>query len=1200
MKSILTFLLTLCCVVSISAQQKFLVTPDNDAIPLKKGERAENIIQQISDERMQTAMACSPTRQYGYDTADYPLWGQFNAKHKDVVAQWFVTPASGQINKIYWRAGDQVSNYDSTVYIRVHKANIGPNSGPGINFPSPCFDWGYYPNSSDLDQGVSAFSDYATGPWISTAQAPYTSFPLAGNDLWGFGGYPVMMQPNQVNSVNLEEFFPPNVTAGDSFWISMIVSGPQGHIDDLTTRWLTSIGGPSPSRVWKFYEHAGTTCGGASVPGWKARGGGDIPTDYVFDWWYEMSVTSNVAPTISNVTELHTTFSTSDRIVEAEIVDCNFSNPGDIGIASALLQWSVNGIQQTDVPMTNIGGDSYRGIISGQPAGSTIRYSLKATDIHGFMEEGAPITYRVVGLNNQIYQIDTATVCSKKSISATGTSIPPSQFFLGTPQPYHPADDGTAGPFDIGGDMNFAGTTVRYAWVGVNGGIALSASATDTQDVNSAGLYADWTFPNSIHHDGRPDVGGVNGIPKNFIAAFWNDLILTDGSFTHGRILTQQGYAGDPCLFIVEWDSIAAYDNEGLFYFDNTTFRIILNRCTGTFEYQYDNVGTLGLENSALVGYEADSSGSVPGNWLLVNDNGYPVETKLQNNKCIAVNSYVQPQNELTVRKFEDTDGNFNTSDDRSAKAWHLEIRQGSPTGTVVASGNSTTVTATDLDDGVYYAVEVDSTDWFHLGYLFNSTPTASEDNTISVNLTNGDTVVVDFINAPPAYGNEYRSATSEDWALSKDTKGKFTSLKKKADRVFFKFNLMADNTRNLILDFGMFSSGAITKGKTKLDTVATFTNIKKPGFNLIANVATNETIQVEGVGYMGKLMKAKYIWGVAKAALVSSYKRNELGLPMPNYHNVGEEVFAQGAFPNGLVVGIPQGTKGANSVLHKKYADVQKSLVKIIKKIPVLHSDTLSARCLDSLDGTKKKPIDKQQKSLPPDKQNNKLFAEALALELNVAASAREKFPIGLGELTFEDTVANPFNGKPISQISTLADSMLSCLPLASIIGETYDDLYSAIRMINKAFSDTLVDTLSFGSKTKLTGVKRLIDVYYLHVTPGLEPISLASFDEQRSEEPEGFALYQNYPNPFNPTTNFGFRIANFGLVTLKVFNLLGQEVAILLNNEAMEEGEYEIPFDASSLPSGVYYYRLNVETLNDEGIAENMTSVKKMILLR
>ncbi|MBI3193496.1 MAG: T9SS type A sorting domain-containing protein [Ignavibacteriae bacterium] len=553
--------------------------------------------------------------------------------------------------------------------------------------------------------------------------------------------------------------------------------------------------------------------------------------------------------------------------------------------------------------------------------------------------------------------------------------------------------------------------------------------------------------------------------------------------------------------------------------------------------------------------------------------------------------------NSLTVRKYQDTDADIMTKNDRISKKWYLELRQGSLTGSLVASGNSYSVSTSSLADGIYYVIEADSESWISLGYEINDITISNPENWVSVTLIGDDTVIVDFINAPPDYNQLYRTAKMEEWALAKDTKGKFKSLKKKADRVFFKFNLVADNTRNLILDFGMIATGAITRGKSKLDTLATF-NAKKPTFNLMSQIATGESIQVEGIGYKGKLMKTKYAWGVAKAALVSSYKRNELGLPMPNYHNVGEEVFAQGAFPNGLVVGIPQGMKGANSVLHKKYADVQKSLVKSSKNTNLLH--TMAARCLDSLDGTKKKPIDKQQKSLPPDKHNNKLFAEALTLELNIAASAGEKFPIGLGELTFDDTVANPFNGQTVSKISAMADSMLSCLPLVLISGETYDDLYSAIRIVNQAFSDTLVDTLSFASKTKFTGVKRLIDVYYLHVTPGLEPVPLASYDEQLSEKPEGFALYQNYPNPFNPTTVISYQLKVKSTVTLKVFDVLGRAVSTLLTEEVMDEGEYEIPFDASSLPSGVYYYRLNVETVNDDGMAENMTSVKKMILLR
>ncbi|MBI3193797.1 MAG: carboxypeptidase regulatory-like domain-containing protein [Ignavibacteriae bacterium] len=99
-----------------------------------------------------------------------------------------------------------------------------------------------------------------------------------------------------------------------------------------------------------------------------------------------------------------------------------------------------------------------------------------------------------------------------------------------------------------------------------------------------------------------------------------------------------------------------------------------------------------------------------------------------------------------------------------------------------------------------------------------------------------------------------------------------------------------------------------------------------------------------------------------------------------------------------------------------------------------------------------------------------------------------------------------------------------------------------------------------------------------------------------QGQTTPQEFSLHQNYPNPFNPTTNFGFRIANFGLVTLKVYNLLGQEITTLMNNVGMEAGEYSVPFDASYLTSGIYFYRVTVQ----ETSGQEFSAMKKMTLIR
>jgi hypothetical protein len=88
----------------------------------------------------------------------------------------------------------------------------------------------------------------------------------------------------------------------------------------------------------------------------------------------------------------------------------------------------------------------------------------------------------------------------------------------------------------------------------------------------------------------------------------------------------------------------------------------------------------------------------------------------------------------------------------------------------------------------------------------------------------------------------------------------------------------------------------------------------------------------------------------------------------------------------------------------------------------------------------------------------------------------------------------------------------------------------------------------------------------------------------------PSEFSLEQNYPNPFNPLTTIRFSVPEAGHVTLKVFNLLGQEVAALVDHE-MVAGNFETEFDASGFSSGTYVYRLTTD---------GYSQVRKMVLLK
>ncbi len=88
----------------------------------------------------------------------------------------------------------------------------------------------------------------------------------------------------------------------------------------------------------------------------------------------------------------------------------------------------------------------------------------------------------------------------------------------------------------------------------------------------------------------------------------------------------------------------------------------------------------------------------------------------------------------------------------------------------------------------------------------------------------------------------------------------------------------------------------------------------------------------------------------------------------------------------------------------------------------------------------------------------------------------------------------------------------------------------------------------------------------------------------------PIEFALEQNYPNPFNPNTTISYSVAKNGFVNVSVYNLLGEKVATLVN-ATQEAGRYDLTFDASNIPSGIYFYSIE---------AGDFTAVKKMTLLK
>jgi hypothetical protein len=106
----------------------------------------------------------------------------------------------------------------------------------------------------------------------------------------------------------------------------------------------------------------------------------------------------------------------------------------------------------------------------------------------------------------------------------------------------------------------------------------------------------------------------------------------------------------------------------------------------------------------------------------------------------------------------------------------------------------------------------------------------------------------------------------------------------------------------------------------------------------------------------------------------------------------------------------------------------------------------------------------------------------------------------------------------------------------------------------------------------------------------------------EEEKKTPQSFELFQNYPNPFNPTTSIQYTVsspptgqAGKQFISLKVYDVLGNEVATLVNKELLA-GNYELEFDASDLTSGIYFYKFMVGSPGGEAFIQT----NKMVLLR
>jgi hypothetical protein len=352
-------------------------------------------------------------------------------------------------------------------------------------------------------------------------------------------------------------------------------------------------------------------------------------------------------------------------------------------------------------------------------------------------------------------------------------------------------------------------------------------------------------------------------------------------------------------------------------------------------------------------------------------------------------------------------------------------------------------------------------------------------------------------------------------------------------------------------------------------------------------------------------------------------FKSNVRTSLYPNTATALENTFARLGKNGATFLGVSQLDKNRAKnlawLVYKKAADLGKLYTSA-------HSGTTYP--IDSL-----RPVGKAAKKLKggikADRKqfNNPLFAEGVAFNLNIIASQLGITPSGFGELVFDSPrtlLGKKLHGMTLAEVANWLNLLMTNwdslgVKNSSAYAELADFSMNVLKPLNDGFAATVdssnstIDTLQVttgvpgitgGKKNpfavRLLGVKTASEVGMVVYVPGNTPtvkIQDAGFSEDESTLPEATALLQNYPNPFNPTTVIRYQLSVTGSVTIKVYDMIGREVATILNNEEMSEGEYEINFDASSLTSGVYFYRINV--VGEDGMV-SYTDVKRMTLVK
>ncbi len=647
------------------------------------------------------------------------------------------------------------------------------------------------------------------------------------------------------------------------------------------------------------------------------------------------------------------------------------------------------------------------------------------------------------------------------------------------------------------------------------------------------------------------------------------------------------------------------------------------------------NTNSFNLVDSLLEDYTFLAQASDSGGWrsigYIINDTIFVDSLQKQanvyfnvaNGGNITIDFINFASNTIAVRQLKDFDGNISTTNDRYERIWNLKLFDSTGIN-LITETNSKKLVINDLPDGKYYAVQAESLSWKPIGNILDGITSTDTTRKKLITISGGDSISLDFLSVHlntiviknfKDIDNNFSNDTGYyliPWniKLRKNTLsgGSPTDLLLNivSDTVITVPNLLNGTYYAIAFDsIGWKRFGYIKNGQKiiSIDTAVqilfeTGGEISTIYFvNSNADSASFRTLQQFSTTITGKPNKLKPKKGVVL---------------VHNDANFKDTAFIR-LFPKKPKTIMICGVNQIDTDSAKKYGWVEfKKSTNVAKYLP---QNTEESGFDFFLNGKK---FVKGLKNPKQTKYPNRLLAELILLKLNIAASYGNVTPNGFGDLIFNDNGNNShfLNGKTIYEIAGtpappgigmyhgFVDSVLTYYNgfgnYDNFVQPYFTNLADAIAMINNVFYDSpdVSDTISI-NPLKLKGNKQLSEVMFLTSNPNTK-IFEYNFSNYVTT-PTEFELYQNYPNPFNPNTTIEFYIPNESIVNLNVYNILGQKVKTILQNQFLESGFNEVEFDGSNLPSGIYFARIEVKEIEDEeNVSNEIVKLKKMMLLK